>query len=214
MKKTKIDQRVASEVSRLVAKAEKNRNPLKYYDLSQNNVVSTSGVYIGLGNIAQGTASNNRLGPRIFVEKIQFRFLITASLSSVIATADIFNNVRIIVAALGASQSQFNVASFPSVNSFVDLRQDYTILYDKTWYLKNVASGLAAAGASYGASPEGEYVTTTLNYQRHVLYNTTAGSSDVKGCPVINLVSDSSVTPNPNVYTAVRVWFRDVLGGQ
>jgi len=134
-----------------------------------------------------------------------------ASLQSTIATADIFNNLRLILVRCIGPQSLVTLSMFPTTQGFVDKRQEFKVLHDETHFLKNVASGLAAAGSAYGPAPEGIWRTYSFKLGNDVLYDTTAGSTDSYGVPLLYTCSDSTVTPNPSVNCTARLWFRDVL---
>jgi len=186
---------------------------VKYYDFpSTTSAISTTGLFNGLGNIATGTAGNARLGPMIHISKVEYRIQINASLQSTIATADIFNNVRVIIGRCIGPQSLLGVSNFPSVNNFTDVRQEFEVLVDKSWYLQNVSSGLAAAGSAYGPSPTGLWFCGSINYNKDVLYDTGSGATDSYNVPFFYTVSDSTVTPSPTVAAVFRIHFQDVLG--
>jgi len=187
-------------------------SPMKYIDFFPFGTgLTTAGAIYGLGNIAAGTAANNRLGAKIRLDKLELRLYYQASLMGIIATADIYNNLRTILVRCIGPQSLITTSMFPNVVSHVDKRQEFKVLHDEIFYLKTVASGLAAAGSGYGSSPEGLWRNFTVKLGNDVLYDMASGTTDSYGVPLLYVVSDSTVTPNPIISCAARLWFRDVV---
>lgn len=186
-----------------------------------SQAISTSGMLSSLAAIGNGTGYNGRLGSKIWVDFIRVRLLCVASLQSTIATADIYNNLRVIVALAKGPASGITTSDFPTTTAQFDNKEPVKPLYDRTVFLKNVASGLATAGSSYGASPEGVWLHDIegaagsgyfdIPVGRAIVFDSTSSTSDDNNMPLLYLVSDSTVTPNPTVTGEVRIYFRDIL---
>jgi len=184
----------------------------KYFDVTGSGAsISSTGLFNGLGNISQGATPTTRLSPRIRIMRVDYRIQLIASLQSAIATADIYNNLRVILGRCIGPQSLLSVANFPAIGLFPDERQEFEVLFDKTCFLKNVASGLAAAGAAYGPAPEGKWWIGSLEYNHEVLYDTASGATDSFNAPFYYAVSDSTVVPSPVINAAFRIWYQDMV---
>lgn len=191
------------------------------YTSFNSQAVTSSGTLTALAPIANGTGYNGRLGSKIWVDFIRVRLLATASLQSTIATADIYNNVRVIIALSKGPFSGLAVGDFPSTTAQFDLKEPIKLLYDRTLFLNNLASGLASAGSAYGATPSGVWLQDNeggagqgyfdIKVNEGIVFDNTSGSSDADHMPVVYLVSDSSVTPNPTVSGEIRVFYRDLV---
>jgi len=192
-----------------------------YYTSFSSQAVTSSGTLTALAPISNGTGYNGRLGTKIWVDFIRVRLLATASLQSTIATADIFNNVRVIIALSKGPFSGIATSDFPTVGPQFDLKEPVKPLYDRTLFLNNLASGLASAGSAYGATPSGVWLQDLeggagqgyfdIKVNQEVTFDNTSGSSDADHMPVVYLVSDSSVTPNPTVTGEIRAFYRDLV---
>jgi len=184
----------------------------KYYDVNFSaGAITTSGVFNGLGNLAQGVSPTTRLSSRIRIKRVDYRILLLASLQSTIATADIYNNLRVIMGRCVGPQSILSGTNFPTVGGFTDERQEFTVMLDRTVFLKNVSSGLAAPGSAFGPSPEGHWLIGSIDYPYEVLYDTTGGASDSFNVPYCYIVSDSNVTPSPTASAIFRITFEDIV---
>jgi len=184
----------------------------KYLDVTGSSAaITTSGLFNGLGNISAGTGLGNRAGQRIRITRVDYRIQLIASLTSSITTADIYNNIRVVLGRCIGPQSILSTTNFPSTALFVDERQEFEVMLDHTSFVKNVASGLAAAGSAFGGSPEGKWLIGSLPYNHEVLYDTTSGTTDSFNVPFYYAVSDSAATPSPTVNAAFRIWFKDVV---
>lgn len=191
------------------------------YVAFSSQAVTSSGTLTALAPVANGTGYNGRLGTKIWVDFIRVRLLATASLQSTIATADIYNNVRIIIALSKGPFSGLSVSDFPTTTAQFDLKEPVQPLFDRTVFLNNLASGLASAGSAYGATPAAVWLQDMeggagqgyfdIKVGRSIAFDNTSGSSDADHMPVVYLVSDSSVTPNPTVSGEIRVFYRDLV---
>lgn len=192
----------------------------QYQAFSSQGVTSSGSLY-SLCAVANGTGYNGRLGTKIYVEFLRVRMLFTASLQSTIATADIFNNVRMIVALCKGPASGITVSDFPAVGPLFDYKEPVDVLYDRTIFLNNLASGLATAGSAYGATPSGSWVQDLeagagagyfdIPVNRTITFDSTSVTSDDNHMPVVYFVSDSTVTPNPTVTGEIRAYYREVV---
>lgn len=191
------------------------------YQAFSSTAISTSGSLSALAAVANGTGYNGRLGTKIRVEFIRVRLLVQASLQSTIATADIYNNVRVIVALCKGPFSGITTSDFPAVGPMFDFKEPVRVLYDRTVFLNNVASGLAAAGSAYGATPSGVWIQDLegcsgagyfeIPVHRDITFDSTSSGSDDDNMPVLYVVSDSSVTPNPTITGELRAYYSEVV---
>jgi hypothetical protein len=192
-----------------------------YYQSFNSTAVTTSGSLTSLCPVANGTGYNGRLGTKIRVEFIRVRLLVQASLQSTIATADLTNNVRVIVSLAKGPASGITTSDFPTITSQFDYKEPVDVLFDRTIFLNNLASGLAAAGSAYGATPSAVWIQDLeggagagyfdIPVNRDISFDSTSGTSDDDHMPLLYLVSDSSVTPNPTVLGEIRAYYSEVL---
>jgi len=192
-----------------------------YYQAFSTTAISSSGSLTSLAAVANGTGYNGRLGSKIHVDFVRVRLLLLASLQSSIATADIYNNVRVIVALAKGPASGITTSDFPLIGPQFDNKEPVKPLYDRTVYLNNLSSGLASAGSAYGATPSGVWLQDLeggsgagyfdIPVNRDVVFDSTSATSDDNNMPLLYIVSDSSVTPNPTVTGEVRAFYRDIV---
>lgn len=185
---------------------------LKYLDVAYSSTgVNTSGTAQSLCQIAGGTGFNNRLGPKIKITNIEVDLLFLASLMTSITTADIYNNIRMILSRATGRTQDLSVSLFPSVYGGIDIRSRFEVLRDDKVFLNNYASGLAAAASAYGATPSAKWVRFTFPYNSEVVFDDTSTTTDSVNGPYLYFVSDSAAAPNPTVQGNIRVWFHDMV---
>lgn len=206
-----------------------NRRAVNWYYTTFATSISTSGSLSSLAPVNSGTGYNGRLKSSILLKKIRVRLLALASLQSSISTADIYNNLRVIIVLAKGPASGISTGDFPSVFSQFDMKEPLRLLYDRTVFLNNYASGAAAAGNAYGCTPSGIWLqdaegSAAKGYfdidleqmglslrDRTVVFDSTSGTSDDNNMPLVYFVSDSTVSPNPTINGEIRVIYEDLL---
>lgn len=199
----KLNKREKNEVKRLIAV----RQELKFY-VSQTSVqtVSSSGVLFQLTNMAQGDTDQDRDGDRLMLKKFFVR--------GAVQYADVTNLFRIIF-------FQWKPASTPTISSILlpgpstapdvwssyahDSRQQFNILWDKTWHLEGNAS--AATAPLTPSSQKLFKVSISRRFAKQLQYagGTTTGTNQI----YYLAVSDSAAVSHPTVTMSVKFHFTD-----
>lgn len=201
----KLNKRQKFQVKRLI----RNVQELKYFEgSSQNADISTSPAILDISAVSQGDTDTTRDGDRLqWVGKIDFRYSLDI--------ADATNIIRVMI-------FQWKPNSSPAAGSLFlngptgavdvwsnyghDHRQEYTILYDKTYSL--VGNGGAATVPTTTSSQIVRFVRISLKRiakMAQFTAGTTAGTNKL----YLYLISDSALVGNPTITFSAKVFFRD-----
>lgn len=200
----KLSKREKAEVKKLIAV----RQELKFF-LSQTNAraVTNSPVIFQITNIPQGVADTDRTGDRLYLKKAYVRLHV--------AIGDFTNMFRIIffqwkpntVPAISGSDILLPGAS-GSIDYLSqynhDNRQEFRILYDRTYNLNGNGSGASDPITSTSQVIKFIKLRPKLKQLQY------AGGSTVGTNQVYYLaISDSSILPNPTFSMSVKFLYTD-----
>jgi len=203
-KRTKIDRRIAAEVSRSLRDPVLSGKQIKYFDsVSVGNVGLLTVGYNIVSLIPQGTAQSQRVGDEVFPVRLEFRGQVDA------ANTDVFSSIRLVWFIWIPNTSSLipgatSILESPSTfgpNSFYNYegRQEYKILRDTTYRLAGTAgSPCNTSNMDYSGA---------INLNSRIVYNVslTTGTHHI----YILSLSDSAVTPFPVFTAAFRLWYYD-----
>lgn len=180
------------------------------YATTTNTGVTTTGTLTRMSGVAQGVGQSSRIGDEITLRKFVFAFTATVGATGLVAAADQYNVVRLMVfryltddtvappvVANILNTSTTSNLTLASLN--FDNRENFKVLYDENIVLYNtpVYSSSTAAPAWYHG------VGGTLSHKRievplrgKIDFDTSAGVSG-NGHVYTLLVSDSAFSPNP-----------------
>lgn len=183
--------------------------------------ILTTATITDLTTIGQGVTRDDRVGDRLRLKALTWRSKIVASAGGLLASADSYDTVRIIVfrwwddtavnppllgniLKQGASGTDYTVASHN-----VDDKEQYTILMDETVVVYNSPT---YNGSAISTEPGPGHValqnrTFTKFGDPHVFFNNNANSG--VGHVHVLYVSDSSFTPHPTMAYALLLEYED-----
>jgi hypothetical protein len=190
-------QKVGLQVSKIIQRSEKKR-PLKYFDVTGQYGVTTTGTVIDFSPIPQGVGNNQRTGDEIQVEHIDFK--------STLFCGDTTNVMRItFVRSKGNSvQSLTNLLSNGHAGSY-EVNSIYTPYYEKRFRI--------LSDKMYAMALNGYTSTITDSYhipvKQKIAYQP-GNTTYVDGQIVLYLLSDSAIVTNPSIDFCARIWFRDI----
>lgn len=163
------------------------------------NGVGTSGHIYNACGIAQGDGSDQRIGDKATLKSLNVRGYMEAE------SADVTNTLRFMVVKgkSGLDQSQISTSDFPSVYACVtpDMRDKYTVLFDKVYTLKCSWDGTNTV-------QEQRPINWKFNL-RNARIRFNPGAATVAGGGVyIYAVSNSSVVSHPDIEYATELRFQ------
>jgi len=187
------------------------------YDTTQN--VATGGTNTRISGMAQGLTTTNRIGDCIRRREIGFMYTITVGAAGVLAAADIYNTVRVVIFSwlvddtvaptvdqiLDTSLATANTISLPNN----DTAHLYKIHYDMSHVVFNTPIWNGAA-VTWQHGVGGTYQTpkpVRIPLKGIIDYNNTAVSG--KNNLYVLLISDSAFAPNPTIEFSSRLLFQD-----
>lgn len=208
-KGAKLNKRQATQVKKIIAV----RQELKYFQYATAGIaVSASPTIISSPFlIPQGDTDQSRDGDRLmWAGKVDLR------VEAIIGSSDPYNNVRLIL-------FQWHPNSTPAVEDLLldgpseapdlfsqfnhDKRQEYKILFDKTWKL--VGNGSSASVPYTQASTTGiKRFKISLKKARKQVQFAGGGTTGTNKLYLMYM-SDSAVTPHPSISYTTKVFFRD-----
>lgn len=186
--------------------------------------VTTTGVVFSISDVPQGQSQGTRVGDQLDVQNILINYDVEVGATGLIAGADQYNSVRIIVfkwkvddGAQVPSMSNIlqSTSSGVAVNRLYnwDDRELYSIVYDKTHTVFNtpIWNGSAVTwqsgyNAHYNNSkPKLFYGTRIAGKKIYYDLNGVVG----EGKYYVLAVSDSAFTPNPTMSFSARLTYTD-----
>lgn len=215
----KYKKRRKTQGTSLVAKVNKLINAqATWWDAYVSVSPSTSGGYtaIGLNDIIKGTNAQQRIGDKIELKSISMKFFVSL-LNGVAVNADAFNNVRILLVHFpqpltsGVGVLPGDVLETGDVLSHYkkDSKVKYRILFDSLYYLDNQGFGTGASSNPKWQPATRHQVRCFKDIKFPKGLSITYNNSNVITANEVQLlmVSDSSITPHPNVSGRIRLNF-------
>jgi len=195
------DQQQNISASRRTFKIKDVKVPRKYfYDSGYQQAMVSGGNIVALAQIHQGTQSDQRVGNKVVLRKLEMKYVIASPPS------DAYNQVRILIMyapntnltlpqMLDVSQASgvIDPLSFPNAYA---IGTTFTILYDQT-HICNVSSSNAAV--------HGE-VMVPINLPSTWNYNQTFES----GYLSLAWIGDSNFVPHPVFTYNIRTFYTDL----
>lgn len=192
-----------SDLTRVVKEAQLQARQLKYFDVEVVGSVTATASYNVLTSVAQGVAQSQRIGDKVRVVKIDIH------LSLVTANSDVYNTVRLV----WFRWTPNTAALTPGATSILEnpttqgTRSHYNYEGRKEYHiLKDMFFGMT--GTSTNPTPGSLRVERmSIRCDHDVVYNlgATTGCNHVYGL----VLSDSAITPYPEIDYWARVWYLD-----
>lgn len=194
---------------------------IKVLDVNTGSTsVTTAGVTAKLSSVAQGASQNQRVGDQLLAKQLQFMYTITVGATGLIAAADQYNTVRVIIfewhqddglaAPTVANILDTGLSVTKTISAYNwDTNHDYRILYDQSHVVFNTPIWNGAAvtwshgvGGTFATSKP---VTIPLSHKLDYDASTTFGTRMIYAL----FISDSAFTPNPTIEMTSRFLFED-----
>jgi len=182
--------------------------------------VTTAGTTTRLTGIASGSGRVQRVGDLVTVKKLSFRYVVQVGATGLIAAADQYNTVRVIVfrwleddgAVAPVTSNILSGLASSNVtlqNYNYDDKQLYQVLHDKTHVVFNTPIWNGSA-AQWQHGVEGTFVTPeTVEYKMNSPIEFDFDNIQGTGHLYVLLVSDSAFTPNPSIEFVAEVEYLD-----
>jgi len=195
------DQQQNISASRRIFKIKDVKVPRKYfYDTGYQQTMVSGGNVVALAQITQGTQSDQRVGNKVVLRKLEMKYVIASPPS------DAYNQVRILI--IYAPNTNITLPQMLDTNSgsgVIDplsfpnayaTGTTFTILYDQT-HICNVSSSNAAV--------HGE-IMIPINLPSTWTYTQNFES----GYLSLAWIGDSNFTPHPIITYNIRTFFTDL----
>lgn len=218
---TKLNRRQKREVKLMLSKEIEHKS----FSGSTGAIgITTAGSVALVSNITQGVGRNSRVGDEVNIKEINFMFNVEVGATGLIAAADTYNNVRIIL----FKWKMDDGAGLPTTNSILesaggnpgtlrpynfDDRHQYHICFDKTITVFNspIWNGAAVSwqngvNAHY-QSPKPVRIrgkklgSSKINFDLNAVVGT--------GNYYFLFISDSAFTPNPTLTLESQIIYTD-----
>ena len=188
----------------------------KAHYVTSASTVSTAGQFVALSSVPQGIGRVQRIGDVLRKKRLNFAYTITAGAPGILATADQYNVVRVLIfvwkqdngLATPTTANILNTSTTTSPYNW-DVRHDYQVLYDKSHVVHNTPFWNGAAvqwdhgvGATYTLPSQ---YTLPLKGMVEFDADSTSGDNHV----YLMLISDSAFTPNPSYTFNSQLMFED-----
>jgi len=209
-------------VQKMIKSSLASHEEIKYYvfGFTATSVLNT-GFVVPITQVTQGIAHNQRLGDRIRPVSLSLRFELVASANTLLAAADQWNSVRIIV----FRWYDDSTPAFPVTNDILIAGTStfrtlapynrsesprYKILSDKVYKLENTpvwngAATLYEIGPGSTRNVEMMFNGKIINHLMEFENSAITGSNQV----FLLAVSDSSFTPHPQMSLDMELGFTD-----
>jgi hypothetical protein len=191
-----------------------------------STTISNAGTITSYTTFAQGRQAYARVGDRIEIQELQFKYKITAPVGGLLTAADAYDTVRVIVFRWWADDSadvptvaqilgvSLNAAhtDITTYNYNRDLAEKYKILYDKTHVVYNapIWDGTAVRTEP---GPGHVFASDTIRFPKGRLgnpqINYDSGVNTGWGNVYTLVVSDSVFTPHPAFVCSMLTEFHD-----
>lgn len=182
--------------------------------------VPTSGVVTRMSGIPSGPGRLQRVGDQVTLKKITFRYLIQVGATGLIAAADQYNTVRVILfrwneddgAAAPVTSNVLNGSVSSNVtlwNFNYDDRQLYHVLYDKTHVVFNTpvwnGSAVTWSHGVGGTFVSPNTISMPLASKIEFDFDAIPGTGHIYSL----LISDSAFAPNPTCELVTEIEYLD-----
>lgn len=187
-----------------------------YFTAAATAVNSTPLFAAGQFDVAQGVTDQDRIGDSIdWCGTTELRIQVVNGQG---ATADTYNNVRLIVfqwhpnsVPVAANLLLNGPSGAPDIYSALnhDNRQQYLVLFDKTWKTVGPSNNTLVQGPNTNATTTGimHYRISLKRATKHVQY--VAGSLTATNRLWTMFVSDSALATHPSVAYTFKSFYRD-----
>lgn len=191
-----------------------------WYFTSGTVNVTTAGTCTKISSVGQGVADNDRNGDVLRKKMISFMYTITVGAAGLIAAADIFNTVRVII----FEWLNDDYATVPTPQNVIensavtvktialqnwDTKHLYKVLYDRSHVVFNSPIWNGAA-VTWQHGVGGTFQTAVpVNIPLKSKVEFDANGQTGKGHLYVLLISDSAFTPNPTIEFSSRLLFED-----
>ncbi len=179
----------------------------KYYDVNVAGSMTASPSYNPITTIPQGYSQSERIGDVIWIKAISFRYEITT------ANADIFNLARLIVFSWVPNTTSLTPGTSSVLEDYVsqgvqsfynyESRQDVKVYYDKLVRMSGTASAPTVASIQ-------EYSGMLTHPGKGIMIQYNPGAITGTRTFYTLVISDSAVTPYPQVNAWFRVYYTDM----
>ncbi len=179
----------------------------KYYDANVAGSMIATPSYNQLTTIPQGYSQSERIGDVVFVKAIAFRFEVTT------ANADIFNLARIIIFSWVPNTASLTPGTSSVLEDYVsqgvqsfynyESRQDVKVQYDKVLRMSGTSSAPTVASIQ-------EYSGMLVHPGKGSIIQFNPGAITGTRTYYTLVISDSAVTPYPQINGWFRVYYTDV----
>jgi len=189
------------------------------YTTGTVNPGGTGNVY-ALTRVVQGVTDNNRIGDNLVKKELMVMYTITVGATGLVAAADQYNTVRVILFTWHEDDGGFNptqalilddvgVTPTTVAHYLYDTAFTYKILYDKSHVVFNTpvwnGSALTWTHGVGGTYQTPEPIRVPLKGKIDFASNTNFGRGHVYAL----ILSDSAFSPNPSVVLTSRLLFTD-----
>lgn len=191
--------------------------------------VNNSAKYFGfLDNINQGTGRDERIGTKIKITSIHFRYYLKGS-SQALSSSDFWNTARVWLvvdkqprvpgtppsASSQIFQTTDYIGTIPDATAFVltpynwENRGRYKILYDKVHYMSTWATTTAA---SYWTPMAPYFRVYGKKYKKMnlIVHYDDDGNAVIKNALWLGFYANSTALPSPSMQLCLRVRYQDL----
>ncbi len=170
---------------------------LKYYTTSDTGTsVGFSGTLSSISNPPQGNTDVTRVGDALRLKEVGFRYNFTFGDNIQVCRMILFQWIPNSVPTVTNILLAIGTALAPLSPYNVDTEAQYKILYDKIWYLNNVANP---------QNGEEVLITKGFNQLQDFFAGGTTGSNQIYKL----FISDSGAAPNPSLNSESIVRYTD-----
>lgn len=218
----KLTKRQAKQVKTIISRNIEKKN---HWAAAGGSDVTSSMAFHRMTSLVEGTGVNERVGQRVKLNYLHFRYTFSTNTSGLLLNADERNRVRLIIFQWKMDDDYYaptqaeileTLSGFaPEVLQLTNVREHdkFTLLYDRTHDLFNTPTYNGTSVSPY-AGPASQYTSNTLRLnikkaRKYIDFN--EDGTDFKGTGHIYcaVISDSSVTPHPQYEITWNFGFTD-----